>query len=105
MMAGGPHQRESFLTAESQVDRLDRRSGGLPGVEIDPGIIGRIAVKVDRLLQSRKIFWVVCPQNLLFRGWPGPEQWPVRMAFGQVSLRQDQTCRTLRMKIRTKLGG
>jgi hypothetical protein len=66
MMTRRPHEGESFLTAEGQVDRLNRCSGSAPGVDIDPGIVGSIAVKIDRLPQPRKMIRVMRHQNLLF---------------------------------------
>jgi hypothetical protein len=56
MMAGRPHQRKSFSTAERQIDCTDRRSSSTSGVFFNSRIIGSISIKIDRLPKTLQKF-------------------------------------------------
>src|SRR5271166_2903838 len=68
VMAGRTHQRETFSTAQRQIDRTDRRSGSTSSVFFNFGIVRSIIVKIDRSPQPLKVVWAMDSQNFLFGG-------------------------------------
>lgn len=69
--------RVEIADANAFASRFERLVSGDRGLDrrldIDPELVRSIAVKVDRLPQSRKMFWVTHPQYVLFGGQCGRE--------------------------------